>query len=155
MFSILILDVSGSMKGYYNSLISMANNIIQKQQVNKENEGVVIFFGNNAKAMINGKYRLLNINDIGLASVGGGTNFYIAFQEAVKYIHNKNKFSNKRILFLTDGKANSSRLQPFCDEMIKEKFVINIVGFGKESKFEHLRKFASQNCFFTSSNLIR
>ena len=103
MYSILILDVSGSMIGYYQSLINMANNIIKKQQVNQENEGVVIFFGSNAKATINGKYRLLNTGDINLAGVGRGTNFYCAFQEAKKYIYNKSNFSNKRILFLTDG----------------------------------------------------
>jgi len=130
----------------------LANNIIQKQQVNPENEGVVIFFGDSAKAMINGKYRLLNIGDISLANVGGGTNFYNAFIEAKKYILNKSHFQNKRILFLTDGKDSSSSLQPICDEMIKENFLINIVGFGINSRFEHLRKFASQNCFFTSTN---
>ena len=152
MFSILILDVSGSMTGNYQSLIDMANNIIKKQQVNQENEGVVILFGNDAKAMINGKYRLLNIEDISLAGVGGGTDFDNAFREAKKYIYNKNNFSNKRILFLTDGIASSSTLQPICNEMIKEKFLINIVGFGSYSRFDHLKKFASPNCFFTSTN---
>ena len=129
----------------------MANNIIQKQQVNPE-KGVVIFFGTYSKEMINGKYRLLKIGDISLAHVGTGTDFYNAFVEAKKYILNKNNFQNKRILFLTDGGADSSRLQPICDEMIKENFLINIVGFGINSRFEHLRKFASQNCFFTSTN---
>lgn len=152
MFSILIFDLSGAMDGYYNSLINMANNIIQNMQVNKENEGVVIFFRSYAKAMINGKYRLLNLNDIGLARVGTETNFYIAFQESVKYIHNKNKFSNKRILFLINGGADSSQLQQFCDEMIKEKFVINIVGLKEGRYFVHLRRFVSQNCFFTIVN---
>ena len=152
MFSILILDVSGSMRYNYQSLINLANNIIQKQQVNPENEGVVIFFGDSAKAMINGKYRLLNIGDIFLAHVGTGTNFYNAFIEAKKYILNKSHFQNKRILFLTDGKDSSSSLQSICDEMIKENFLINIVGFGNNIRFEHLRKFASQNCFFTSTN---
>ena len=152
MFSIIILDVSGSMIRYYQSLIDMANKIIKKQQENQENEGVVIFFGSYAKAMINGKYRLLNIKDINLAGVGGDTDFYNAFQEAKNYIYNKNNFPNKRILFLTDGIADSSKLKPICDEMIKEKFLINIVGFGDICYFEHLRKFASQNCFYTSTN---
>ena len=152
MHSILILDVSGSMRRNYKSLINLANNIIKKQQVNQENEGVVILFGNYAKAMINGKYRLLNIEDIGLAQVGGGTDFTIAFQEAKKYIYNKNNFTNKRILFLTDGISDTSMLRPICDEMIKEKYLINIVGFGEGHYFDNLRQFASQNCFFSSTN---
>ena len=130
----------------------MANNIIQKQQVNPEKGVVIFFFGSTAKAMTNGKYRLLSIEDITLANVGRKTNFYRAFIEAEKYIFNKNKFPNKRILFLTDGIASSSQLQSICDKMIKEQFIINIVGFGNQNDFEHLRKFASQNCFFTSTN---
>ena len=148
----LILDVSGSMRENYNSLINMANNIIKKQQMNLENEGVVILFGTFAKAIINGKYRLLNVEDINLARVLGGTNFYNAFSEARKYIHNKNNFTNKRILFLTDGHADTSRLQSFCNEMINEKFIINIVGFGSGHYFENLKQFASPNCFFSSTN---
>ena len=129
----------------------MANNIIQKQQVNPE-KGVVIFFGTYSKEMINGKYSLLKIGDISLAKVGGGTDFYNAFIESKKNILNKNNFQNKRILFLTDGEDDSSSLQPICDEMIKENFLINIVGFGNNSPLENLRKFASQNYFFTSNN---
>lgn len=42
--------------------------------------------------------------------------------------------------------------------MIQENFQINIVGFNNNSgnnsstTFEHLRKFASPNCFFTPNN---
>ena len=49
--------------------------------------------------------------------------------------------------------------------MKKERFIINIVGFEnynsslevndiiqEKTSFEHLRKFASENCFFTSKN---
>ena len=177
MYSILILDVSGSMERYYYSLIKMANNIIQEQQKNEENKGAIIFFGTTAKTIVNGKYRLLNINDIKLSNVGAGTNFYLAFKEAEKaykeaekYIFNRFHFSKKRILFLTDGLCDSSEIRPICDSMKRRKFIINIVGFENyhdfgffrffgnrkykvvESSFEHLRKYASENCFFTSEN---
>ena len=165
MYSIFILDVSGSMKKYYDSLIRMTNNIITNQKKNNENEGVVIFFATYAKVIITGKYRLLSLADIKDSEVLDGTDFLIAFKEAEKYIYNKKNFQKKRILFLTDGLSDSSKLQPICDKMIKENFEINIVGFEnkdiflpffninrKEKSFEHLRKFASKNCFFTSKN---
>ena len=169
MFSILILDVSGSMKKYYDSLFDMANKIIKKQMINKENKGVIILFGDKARAIVVGNYRLLKIEDIDNARVGSQTNFYNAFKEAEKFIKNKNEFIHKRILFLTDGIADSSQLQDICDKMVQEKFQINIVGFenkhnesfqfiklysskNKGSTFEHLRKFASPNCFYTSES---
>ena len=153
MFSILILDVSGSMRSYYNKLFNLANEIIKKQKNNRENEGVIILFASYAKTIVNGKYRLLNVDDdIRNASVGTGTNFYNAFTEAEKHIKNITKFMNKRILFLTDGKADSSQLQPICDRMIKENFQINIVGFGSGYYFEELKKFATPGCFKTSEN---
>ena len=185
MFSILILDISASMEKYYDSLIDMANNIIQIQQKNDENEGVVIFFGSQTKTIINREYRLLNREDITSSKVSIGTDFVLAFREAEKYIYNKNNFTNKRILFLTDGLneiIDDSQLQPITERIKKENFKINIVGFEnsrkssyyfdnydylenidfedyfsnenvkKETSFEHLRKFASENCFFTSTN---
>ena len=152
MFSILILDVSGSMTKFYSRLINLVNKVITNQMKNNENEGVIILFGNNAKAIVNGKYRLLNVGDIGNAKVGGGTNFNVAFNEAVKYINNRNKFQNKRVLFFTDGEADSSQLRPICNRMIQENFQINVVGFGSSSNFERLRQYASPNCFFTSDN---
>lgn len=152
IYSILILDVSGSMNKHYSNLIAMANRIIINQQNNDENEGVIILFGSFAKAIVNGKYRLLKIEDIGLSKVGGNTNFYNAFQVAKNHIYNKNNFIRKRILFLTDGIADSSLLGPIVNEMKNQNFTLNIVGFGDSQKFEHLRKFASNNGFYTSTN---
>ena len=137
------------MNNYYSSLINLANKIIINQQKNEENEGIVIFFGNFSKAI---NFKKLKVSDILEANVGGGTNFLNAFIEAEKYIYDKNKFFNKRILFLTDGKADSSRLEPICQKMKKENFKINIVGFGLNSKFDHLKKFASDNSYYTSQN---
>ena len=163
MFSILILDVSGSMKNYYKRLFDITNEIIKNQKKNEENEGVVILFGKYAKAIIKGKYRLLDYDKdiIELPGIASDTNFFEAFTEAEKYIYNKNTFMKKMILFLTDGISDSSKLGPICDKMIKENFQINIIGFennrksfGKKntSSFKHLEQFASKNCFFTSDD---
>lgn len=118
------------MDNKYKELFNPTNKIISKLMKNKENEGAIILFGDYAKAIIDGKYRLLNLEDIHIANVSDGTDFYNAFKEEETYINNKNKFMNKRILFLTDGIANSSKLKPICDRMIQENFQINIVGFG-------------------------
>ena len=79
MNSILTLDVSPSMSRYYDPLIQLANKIIRKQMGSKENEGTVIFFASSAKAIINGKYRLLNTGEIRSASMGGGTDLIELF----------------------------------------------------------------------------
>ena len=122
------------------------------QMNNNENKGVIILFGNEAKAIINGQYRLLDLDDIDKANVGGGTDFDNAFKEAEKHIKDKNNFTNKRILFLTDGISSSSQLKSICDKITQENFQINIIGLGNHSTFEHLRLFASPDCFFTSNN---
>jgi hypothetical protein len=41
----------------------------------EENQGIVILFGTDAKTIIEGKFRLLNLEDIKIANVGGSTNF--------------------------------------------------------------------------------
>ena len=155
MFSILILDFSGSMKDYYKDLFKMANKIITNQMKNKENEGVVIIFRSEAKAIIEGKLRLIDPEkDVNPTKIPDGTNFFNAFNEAKKYIYDKDNYSYKRILFLTDGKDKNSQIQPIVKEMIKEKFQINIIGFQSDEKesinFEHLKQYASKNCFYTS-----
>ena len=86
MFSILILDVSGSMENYYNDLIDMANKIIENQTKNPINEGILIFFGSYEKTIINKKYRILSTSDINNSHVGIGTNFYNGFNEASQYL---------------------------------------------------------------------
>ena len=163
MFSILILDVSGSMRNYYKRLFDITNKVIKKQMKNEENKGVVILFGSYAKAVINGTYRLLEYDKdiIELHNIASGTNFFKAFTEAEKYIYNRKNFMKKRILFLTDGISDSDKLRPICDRMIKENFQINIIGFDNRnysdnktnvSSFQHLKEFASENCFFTCNN---
>jgi len=153
-YSILILDISGSMVPYYESLINMANDIINNQLKNKNNKGVIIFFADSAKAVINGNYRTLTNNDIYSANVGGATNFHEAFTEAVKYI-NPPGIYNKRLLFLTDGESDSSRLKPLCNQISNAGFSIHILGFGDESLFSHLKQFARGNGTFQAySNFI-
>jgi len=157
MYSILILDVSGSMKKYYKPLCEMANEIIKNLNKNNENEGVIILFGKEAKTVMNGKLELLDFDKYkDLPNITNGTNFLNAFKEAKKHIYNKDKFNYKRILFLTDGKDYNSNIKIICQEMVKEDFEINIIGFKSNDKdkanFEHLRQYASKDRFFTSNS---
>ena len=149
-FSILILDVSGSMSSYYSRLIDLANEIIDNQKQNPKNEGVVIFFGTHAKTIINKYYRTLNENDIEDSNVGGGTNFYKGFNEASNFLEYGRKFESRRVLFLTDGEDDEySKIRSICDRMKQLKYKINIIGFGDGSLFQNLREFASEGCFNT------
>lgn len=50
MYSILILDISGSMKRYYDYLITMTNNIIEKQKNIEENKRSCNIFWNKGKS---------------------------------------------------------------------------------------------------------
>ena len=152
MFSILILDVSGSMKDYYRSLIDMANNIIDNQKKNPENQGIVIFFGTYAKTVINKHYQNLYEEDIDNAGVGKGTNFKGGFDEAAKYLDYGKKFDVKRVLFLTDGEdKNYQKIGNTCNKMKKLGYTINIIGFGNGYLFENLRFYASEGCFNTKN----
>ncbi|OUM69791.1 hypothetical protein PIROE2DRAFT_57210 [Piromyces sp. E2] len=148
LYSIMVLDVSGSMEGYYQSLINMANTIINNQLKNPNNKGTVILFGNTAKAVVNGNYRTLTTNDIKIANVGGGTDFYNAFHEATKYIRPSGNYDDKRLLFLTDGKCNLSGLSLLCDQISSEGFSIHILGFGNELTFSKLKPFVRRNGTF-------
>ena len=148
-FSILILDVSGSMGSYYGDLIDMTNNIIDNQKKNKKNEIRVIFFADDAKT-VNYNLYSMSTDDIKNANVGGGTNFYKGFQEAAKYIEYGKKFDSRRVLFLTDGEDDDYyRIDDICSRMKYCGYKIYIMGFGAGSLFENLRQFASPDCFDT------
>ncbi len=152
MFSILILDVSGSMENYYNDLIDMANKIIENQTKNPINEGILIFFGSYEKTIINKKYRILSTSDINNSHVGIGTNFYNGFNEASQYLEYGLKFPLRRVLFLTDGEDyDNFRIGDICNRMKNLGYKINIIGFGNSSMFERLREFASEGCFNTKN----
>ena len=153
MFSILILDVSGSMENNYQNLINMANQIIDKQKKNLKNEGIVIFFASKAKTVINKKYRTLFTADIKTAKVGLNTNFKQGFVEAEQFLEYGRNFEERRVLFLTDGKdPNYNEISNTCKKMKDFGFVINIIGFGQDSLFENLKQFASEGCFYTSDS---
>ena len=148
-FSILILDVSGSMSSYYGDLIDMTNNIIDNQKKNNKNGIRVIFFATNAKT-VNYNLYSMSTDDIKNANVGGGTNFYKGFQEAAKYIEYGKKFDSRRVLFLTDGEDDDYyRIDDICSTMKYSGYKIYIMGFGAGSLFENLRQFASPDCFDT------
>ncbi|KAG4092785.1 hypothetical protein H8356DRAFT_1049181 [Neocallimastix lanati (nom. inval.)] len=147
-YSIMLLDVSGSMSNYYVSLIEMTNTIISNQKNNPNNKGTVIFFGDRAKTMINGDYRLLSVNEIKPSGAGGGTSFNNAFREAVNHIHPNGSFRNKRLLFLTDGMDNKCNIKTYCDQISNAGFSIHILGFGSGSYFDHLKKYVNENGSF-------
>jgi len=155
IYSIMILDVSGSMKGFYSSLIDMTNSIIlnQMNNNNNNNNGTVIFFGTSAKAVIINNYRCLSVNDISNAHVGGDTNFYNAFKEATSFINPIGNYDDKRLLFLTDGKDNGNRnILPLCNQISNAGFSIHILGFGSRQYFEHLRSYVRGNGTFQVYN---
>jgi len=49
---------------------------------------------------------------------------------------------------LTDGKSDSSRLRPLCDQISNAGFSIHILGFGNESKLSYLKQFVRGNGTF-------
>ena len=152
MYSIIILDVSGSMNSYYQELIDMTNKIIEGQMKNSNNQGTVIFFGNSAKAVIQNKYHFLKYDDIKNASVGGGTNFFNAFDEARKYIDQGKNFDEKRVLFLTDGEDNRySDIKDICENMKTSGYKLHIIGFQNSGTIEGMKSYASENCFVTKN----
>ena len=152
MFSIMILDVSGSMRGDYKDLIDMANEIIEKQMENPKNEGRIIFFASYVKSIIGkgDRYRLLKMEDITKANVGGGTMFKLGFDEAEKYLDDGKNFDLKRVLFLTDGEDyNSNLISNTCQKMKDLGYIVNMIGFRNSSEFQKLKEFASEGCFHT------
>jgi len=150
LYSIIVLDVSGSMESYYQSLINMTNGIINNQMKNPSNKGTIIFFGNEARAMVYGNYKTLTTNDIRIANVGGGTDFYRAFSEATKnqYINYPGNFDDKRLLFLTDGESSINGLSSLCDIIHNAGFSIHILGFGNYNTFYKLKQFVRGNGTF-------
>ena len=153
MYSIIILDVSGSMNSYYQELIDMTNKIIEGQMKNSNNQGTVIFFGNSAKAVIQNKYHFLKIDDIRNASVGGGTNFLSAFDKASEFIEQGKNFDEKRVLFLTDGDDSGySAIKGICENMKNNDYKLHIIGFKNRGTIESMRSYASENCFVTKND---
>ena len=147
-YTIFILDVSGSMRNEYNSLVEMTNNIIKSQKEKEDNEGIIIFFSTNSKTIRKGKYsqlynNQLNINELTHNNLGGGTNFLSGFEEATKYIYPKEEFISKRVIFLTDGMdSNFMDVENICKEMRYNNFKLIFLGFDKGSNngFKNLEK---------------
>ena len=136
-YSILLLDISGSMINKYKELVNMANIIIENQMENPENKGTIIFFGSDAH-LITTDYKILTLSDVTGVVDDGGTDFDKPFSLAVEYINISGNFQKKRLLFLTDGKANSNNLPSKCDLIANAGFSIYILGFGDSSNFMHL-----------------
>ena len=146
-YTILILDVSGSMQSYYFDLIDMTNQIINIQKDKKEpnlNEGAIILFGSEAKLIRKGKFideKNLELNDIYDANVGGNTNFYNAFNEAKNYLKIDEKFTSRKVIFLTDGEDPHSDIALLCKDIKESGFKIYFIGLGNTYSFNNLEKF--------------
>ena len=149
VFTILILDVSGSMKGYFNDLIKMSNKIIKSQMEKEQNEGVIILFSNEAKVIKEkGKYdKLLKDNAIEESGISnGGTNFYSAFKLAKEDINYKldKEFISKRMIFLTDGEDDNyikiKEMKNICQEMKNDGFKLNFIRYGNCNSFQRLKE---------------
>ena len=147
VFTILILDVSGSMRSYFNDLINMSNAIIKSQIEKDQNEGVIIVFSDEAKVIKEkGKYdKLLEDNAIEMSGISnGGTNFYSAFELAKEDINYKldKEFILKRMIFLTDGEDNNyykiEEMKKICQEMKDDGFKLNFIGYGNCNSFKRL-----------------
>ena len=146
VYSILILDVSGSMETnkLYEPLIKLTNDIIESQKSNEENKIVIIMFGIKAKKIEEDKYMGMNrlkVKDINELDVGKNTNFKSAFEEAVKYIDLGigKEFIMKRVLFLTDGADNNfinnkSSIIDICKKMKSKNFLLQFICFGHDDE---------------------
>ena len=146
VYSILILDVSGSMETnkLYEPLIKLTNDIIESQKSNEENKIVIIMFGIKAKKIEEDKYMGMNrlkVKDINELDVGKKTNFKSAFEEAVKYIDLGigKEFIMKRVLFLTDGEDNNfnnnkSSIIDICKKMKSKNFLLQFICFGHDDE---------------------
>ena len=145
------------MNNYYLDLIDMTNQIINLQKEKKEpneNEGVIILFGTEANIIRNGKFiniKDLELNDIYNANVGGGTNFYNAFNKAQKYLNIDEKFTSRKVLFLTDGEDNISDITDLCKKIKDCGFKISFFGLGNTYMFNNLEKY-KPNYLLISNN---
>ena len=140
-YTILILDVSGSMEPEYKSLVEMTNEIILNQKNKEENEGIIIFFATNAETIRKGKYsqiKLLEYNELKNNKLGGGTCFLNGFNEAKKYLYSENEFILKRVIFLTDGEDSQYlKIKEICQEMKNNNFKIIFLGLNRNHKFNY------------------
>jgi len=146
-YTIFILDVSGSMRNKYNSLVEMTNNIIKSQKEKEDNEGVIIFFSDSSKTVREGKYsqlynQLLDIKELEQNGLGGGTNFLSGFKEAERHIYGKEEFISKRVIFLTDGECSQyEKIKEICHKMHNNNFKLIFLGFDQNlnTRFHQLK----------------
>ena len=96
-----------------------------------------IFFGSDAH-LITTDYKILTLSDVTDVVDSRGTDFDKPFSLALQYIDNRENFNYKRLLFLTDGEADSSNLPSKCDIIAKAGFSIYILGFGDSYSFKQL-----------------
>ena len=159
IYSILILDVSGSMKSYYNTLIDQVNSILERQKDREEDEIIIIFFGEDAKLINKLNYKILNENeewrlktdDINKINTGN-TKYCNAFMEAMKFKEPSKEFILKRLLFFTDGENFDSlyekqKLKEICINLKEWNYKLYFFGFGEKENFESLKDYEHDDIY--------
>ena len=121
IYSILLLDISGSIENKYAELLDMTKKIIENQMKNLKNKVKIIFFGSDDYDNIP-DIRKITVDDVENIKVSRGSIFDKPFDLALKYINIPGNFNNKRLLFLTDGQVNSYNLQSKCDKIANDGF---------------------------------
>ena len=117
------------MSSYYQELIDMTNKIVEGQMKNSKNQGIIIFLGDTAKAVIQNKYYFLKKDVIRKDSVRRGKDFFNAFDEARKYIEQGKNFDEKRVLFLIDGEDNGyTKIKDICESKKNNDYKLHIIG---------------------------
>jgi len=167
VYTILILDVSGSMKEYFNDLIEMSNIIIKNQKDKAQNEGVIILFSSEAKIIKHkGKYTILLSNDSITHSgiSGGGTDYLKALKLATdeENLNLNKEFILRRMIFLTDGadnsyshdKARKDEIIQLCQKMKDKGFKLYFIGYGNCHELKEL-KTLPHNYIITIKNDIK
>jgi len=155
IYSIFILDVSGSMKAHYDSLIETTNKILKIQKDNEESEIVLIFFGKDAKEIKKSKNKFEvkreDIDKIKTDDTKYNEAFKLAKESAERMIISK-EFILTRLLFFTDG-GNHDDLQKKEENkvIIKEfkemNFKLHFFGFGDKNQFSELEGYKPDSLF--------
>ena len=102
---------------------------------NKEYIDLIIYFSTKAlNIFVPNNSNNVTLNDIHKANVGGGTNFYNAFDEAQKYLDIGEKFTSRKVLFLTDGQ-DTSDITDLCKNIKECGFKISFFGLRNTYNF--------------------
>ena len=114
----------------WNDLKDSLRNVLGEISVSsKEHIISIINFSGTANCELK-KQNPNTVNIPGLSFMGGGTNFGVAFEEAITLLQNDNSKHNIRMIFMTDGRASYPE-----NEIIELKKLIATFSQNKNFKF--------------------